>query len=747
MRFYAVIRLNPSDYPVGQGRLAQAVASGDASVDFGQVMLVGHYVILRGPDALGEFKSEYLQVGTWVSGTRYNVQRDLLSENATDPSWGQGTPYAFSPMIEKLPPSYLTPILEGTLAAAVASGDTTVDFGQAVTPGYYAYIAAQDAGGTFRTEHLRIQTLVSGTRYNVGRDLAESNSPDPAWPVGTAYVILPAAEMAAPPYVIDTVDVTASVRFSTQLHGGFAACGFLVSGTHDKTYDRFNLYLGANVTVYDIYGRVVWDGFITQTAINNAADTVEVTASGYYAKASDLFFDAIYLSPEETLNIIPNPSFENNVTDGGWNVVTGQGGGVSRDATQAYVGSASAKIIQPDRTPDLTFKTTITVQPDKEYAFSFYARAQGLSLMPYVQVLDNVAGMAVTTQLSGLDGTWRRFEFQTIHTSPTTTQLTLAVSIPNRGNTPKGYLWIDGVQLEQKSHITPYCDGSLGAYHQWTGTPHNSPSQRTRPPLYAYEVLEDCIQFMPGWSHITSFVQHDQYDVGPLDFTGKKVREAIEVVMAFGKNVSGQPRATYFAIWEGRIAYVIVEPASNDAFPNWLISVMNVSNRMGVSLSLTDVFNKVYSVYSDAVNGTTPTLPSGDTHSQIRYGIREGFLQNGALPFTATHAYFLQQAALERYRSPRQVMTLEVMGVVQSSNGFLDFPYRIRAGQTVVIVDMDTLAVHSGAIAGEAAQRVVGFVLRTEYDAASNIARIDIGSSDVSFDILMSRLGLSSGLA
>jgi len=747
MRFYAVLRLNTSEYPVGQGRLALPVASGDTSVDFGQPMTIGHYVILRSADASGQFKREYLRVDAFVSGTRYNVTRDYLDEHASNPSWSQGTPYAFSPLVEKLPPSYLTPILEGTLAAAVASGDTTVDFGRAVTPGYYAYIAAQDAVGAFRTEHMRIKTLVSGTRYNVARDLAEANNPDPAWRAGTAFVILPATDMAAPPYVIDTLDVTASLRFSTQLHGGFAACGFIVSGARDKTYDRFNIYLGANVTIYDIYGRVVWDGFVTQTAINNDADSLEVTASGYYAKASDLFFDAIYLSPEETVNYIRNPSFENNVTDGGWSVVSGQGGSVVRDTAQRYYGAASAKINQPDKTPDLTFKTTINVQPDKDYVFSFYARAEGLSVQPYVQLVDNVAGVVVNTSLSGLDTAWRRYEFQVVHTGATTTQLTVAINVPNRGSTPKGYMWVDSVQLEQKAYTTPYCDGSLGAYHQWDGAAHNSTSRRSTQPIWAYQVLADCINFMPEWSHITSFVRDDLYDVGPLDFTGKKVHEAIEVVMAFGKTVNGQPRATYFALWEGRIAYVITEPALNYGYPNWFISVGNLSNRMGVSLSLADVYNKVYSVYSDGANGSTPTLPSGDTYSQIRYGTREGFLQNGSLPFTATRAYFLQQAALERYRFPRQVMTLEIAGLVQSSNGFLDFPYRIRAGQTLVITDIDMLAVHAGAVAGETAQRVVGFVLRTEYDASSNITRVDIGSSDVSFDILMSRLGFSGGLS
>lgn len=42
-----------------------------------------------------------------------------------------------------------------------------------------------------------------------------------------------------------------------------------------------------------------------------------------------------------------------------------------------------------------------------------------------------------------------------------------------------GTLYIDGVQIERKSYATPYCDGSLGSGHTWSGTAHASSSSRT----------------------------------------------------------------------------------------------------------------------------------------------------------------------------------------------------------------------------------------------------------------------------
>lgn len=73
---------------------------------------------------------------------------------------------------------------------AVASGATTIDFGQAMTPNDFIVIRAHDTGGAIKTEYIQVLTLVSGTNYNVGRDKASAHVTDPAWADGTPYVLL-----------------------------------------------------------------------------------------------------------------------------------------------------------------------------------------------------------------------------------------------------------------------------------------------------------------------------------------------------------------------------------------------------------------------------------------------------------------------------------------------------------------------------------------------------------------------------
>lgn len=81
----------------------------------------------------------------------------------------------------------------GDFAAAVASGATTINFGKTMTPGHWVLVRAHDTSGTIRAEYLLVGTLVSGTTYNVTRDLASAHSPDPAWAAGTPFLVLGAS--------------------------------------------------------------------------------------------------------------------------------------------------------------------------------------------------------------------------------------------------------------------------------------------------------------------------------------------------------------------------------------------------------------------------------------------------------------------------------------------------------------------------------------------------------------------------
>ena len=69
--------------PHGQGTLPADIGAGDTTIDFGQAMAVNDFIILS-----GNLMLEYLQIGTLVSGTTYNVTRNVDGTGAND--WPQG---------------------------------------------------------------------------------------------------------------------------------------------------------------------------------------------------------------------------------------------------------------------------------------------------------------------------------------------------------------------------------------------------------------------------------------------------------------------------------------------------------------------------------------------------------------------------------------------------------------------------------------------------------------------------------
>lgn len=74
------------------GTFAAAVGSGDTTINFGTAMTTGQFVLVRAADTGGSIVAEYIQVGSNVSGTTYNVTRNLSGAGAKN--WAQGVPFA-----------------------------------------------------------------------------------------------------------------------------------------------------------------------------------------------------------------------------------------------------------------------------------------------------------------------------------------------------------------------------------------------------------------------------------------------------------------------------------------------------------------------------------------------------------------------------------------------------------------------------------------------------------------------------
>ncbi len=76
----------------------------------------------------------------------------------------------------------------GTFAAAVGAGDTSINFGKAMTNGHFIVVRAHDTGGTVRAEHMQITGTTGCTTCTVTRGL-NTGGTGYAFAQGTSYLV------------------------------------------------------------------------------------------------------------------------------------------------------------------------------------------------------------------------------------------------------------------------------------------------------------------------------------------------------------------------------------------------------------------------------------------------------------------------------------------------------------------------------------------------------------------------------
>ena len=172
----------------------------------------------------------------------------------------------------------------------------------------------------------------------------------------------------------------------------------------------------------------------------------------------------IFVNPNK-VNLVHNPSFEANVTDG-W---TKTGSVTVTQDTDVdpnfYSGQNSAKLVA---TGDWTFTANTSAVTTGQY-YTVSANVKGTDTI----TMTITAGSDTMQSTIPASSTWGRYS-ATMIVPDNSTATDIHVSFAG----PSGTYHIDGVQLEQTFQATEYFDGYLpeafGAV--WTGTPNNSAS-------------------------------------------------------------------------------------------------------------------------------------------------------------------------------------------------------------------------------------------------------------------------------
>ena len=181
---------------------------------------------------------------------------------------------------------------------------------------------------------------------------------------------------------------------------------------------------------------------------------------------------------ESTTNYCPDPSSEGTSA---WSAQYNGSGYLSGSQSSDYAlyGNRSYRIAATAATwtgnynaPHYQVGGAVTWAPGDSITVSCYVRGTGTWRIVGEDTEQNLRGAQSVTATDQ----WQRVSVTCINdTGYTYSSFALAVFSETAGT-----IYIDGVQIEKKPYATPYCDGSLGAGHSWSGAAHASASARER---------------------------------------------------------------------------------------------------------------------------------------------------------------------------------------------------------------------------------------------------------------------------
>jgi len=187
---------------------------------------------------------------------------------------------------------------------------------------------------------------------------------------------------------------------------------------------------------------------------------------------------------EGTTNYCTNSSLETGAT--GWTSPGGADG--SRSSDDARFGDYSYKVVCPgSATGERGEWTESALAGSTQYVASIWVKApEGATL--FAQLAD---GATSGYHVFAATGQWQRV--QVAHTT-TVSPTTNAFSVRTTESAQAITFYLDGLQIEQKTRATSYCDGDQGPGCFWTGTPHGSISRRTA----SHVDLDDYVDLVNG---------------------------------------------------------------------------------------------------------------------------------------------------------------------------------------------------------------------------------------------------------
>jgi len=181
-----------------------------------------------------------------------------------------------------------------------------------------------------------------------------------------------------------------------------------------------------------------------------------------------------------TTNLVVNPSFEVNITDGWTQFQSGSGAAWSQVAASGYKGTNVLKIVAGTALAGVT-TTNVSLAVGESITASCLVKCATIGKAG-VRIYNNALSTVLAFDLNRQANVIERVS--ATYTNTGTAAINVRLHLYNEGNDSTLEAFFDAAQLEKKSWPTAYCDGSLGDGYAWTGTANNSTSTRDEIPVW-----------------------------------------------------------------------------------------------------------------------------------------------------------------------------------------------------------------------------------------------------------------------
>jgi parallel beta-helix repeat protein len=236
----------------------------------------------------------------------------------------------------------------------------------------------------------------------------------------------------------------------------------------------------------------------------------EATASGGVIYGDGKYGEGVQVA-EGTTNLVENPSVEINTSN--WQTWTGSGSSVSfgRVSVHSRYGDYSYEIDVSNEGGNWVAGPLInSIESGKTYVVTLYIRRGTYSGTPRWRVSEsNGTSAQFYENVPTFTTDWVRISRTFTADAALTNPRVHIVGDDSKSET--GTIYVDAVQVEEKPYSTPYCGGSLGDGHTWSGMPHNSTSSRVAGSVY-YD-LPGGLDFTDGGQGtLMTWAYHDDWD-------------------------------------------------------------------------------------------------------------------------------------------------------------------------------------------------------------------------------------------